>query len=181
MTTQRRRRTIRPVRKPVSARPPKKRRKKRTLTLKEGIIRFLIVLFALAIAALIFSAVLSIRRCSAPFVEMPVEEVVEEPRILQVEVLNGCGVSGVADKYTEFLRSHGLDIVRSDNYESFNVLKTVVIDRRGDVQNSIQIAQILGLSEERVLQEVNEAYLIDASIIIGKDFRQLSSWKDVEN
>jgi len=179
MTTQRRRRTTRPVRKTVSARPPKKRRKKRTL--KEGVIQFFIVLFALAIAALIFSAVLSMRRCSAPVIETPVEEVAEEPRVLQVEVLNGCGVNGVADKYTEFLRARGLDIVRSDNYESFNVLKTVVIDRRGDIQNAIQIAQTLGLSEERVLQEVNEAYLIDASIIIGKDFRQLSSWKDVEN
>ena len=178
MTTQRRRRATRPVRKTVSSRPPKKRRKKQTMTLKEGIIRFFIVLFVLANCALIFFAV---RRCSAPVVELPEEEVVEEPRILQVEVLNGCGVSGVADKYTEFLRMKGFDIVRSDNYESFNVLKTVVIDRRGDVKNAIQIAQSLGLSEERVLQEVNEAYLIDASIIIGKDFRQLTSWKEMGN
>lgn len=181
MTTQRRRRATRPVRKTVSARPPKKRRKKRSLSFKEGFVQFLIVLFALAIAALIISAVLSIRRCSAPVVENLVEEVPEEPRVLQIEVLNGCGVSGVADKYTEFLRSRGFDIVRSDNYESFNVLRTVVIDRRGNIQNAIQIAQTLGLTENRVLQEVNEAYLIDASIIIGKDFRQLSSWKETGN
>jgi len=183
MTTQRRRRSTKPVsRKSAPVRPPQKRRKKKkTITFREGFIQFLIVLFALAVVALIVSSVLSIRNRSKPVSDLTVEEVVEEPKILQIEVLNGCGVGGVADQFTEFLRSQGLDIVRSDNYESFNVLRTVVIDRRGDIQNAIKIAQIMGLSEERVLQEVNEAYLIDASIIIGKDFRQLSSWQEMGN
>ena len=109
---------------------------------------------------------------------MPVTET-SDP--LQIEVLNGCGVTGVASQFTDYLRSKGFDVVRIENYESFNVLKTVVIDRRGIIKNGVKIAKALGLNEGRVLQEVNEAYLIDASVILGKDYRQLTSWQMMGN
>jgi hypothetical protein len=95
--------------------------------------------------------------------------------------LNGCGVSGVANKFTDHLRANGFDVVKTDNYESFNVLRTVVIDRRGNMENATRVAESMGLSEERVLQEVHEAYLIDATVILGKDFRQLAVWRLMEN
>lgn len=116
-----------------------------------------------------------IRQCSQP----PVEEklVVEPPKPLQVEILNGCGVTNVAAKFTDYFRARGFDVIRTENYETFNVLETVVIDRRDNRENSLRIAEALGLDESRILVEVNENIFLDATIIIGKDFRQLGSWK----
>lgn len=175
MATQRRRR-VRPLPKPAYQPYRRKRSPKRKMNWKSGLMKLLITLFILIDVVLI---VFIIRQCSKP----PIEEIVieEEPKILQIEVLNGCGVSGVAAKYTEYLRKEGFDVVRTENYETFNVLKTVVIDRRGKIQNSIRIASSLGFGEDRVLQEVNEAYLIDATVILGKDYRHLSPWAKMEH
>jgi len=116
-----------------------------------------------------------IRHCSQP----PVEEklVVEPPRPLQIEILNGCGVSGIAAQFTDYFRARGFDVIRTENYETFNVLETVVIDRRDNRENSLRIAEALGLDESRILIEVNETIFFDATIILGKDFRQLESWR----
>lgn len=144
---------------------------------KGGLIKFFIGLLIVVDVVLVFFI---IRQCSRPAVEV-VEETVQEPvRPLQIEILNGCGVSGIAAQFTDHLRAQGFDVVKTDNYESFNVQRTVVIDRRGAVENSVRIAEALGLGADRVLQEVNEAYLIDATVILGKDFRQLPCWQTME-
>ena len=178
MTSQRKRR-VRPLQKP-STQQPYRRRKPRKVPVdwKNGLTKFLVVLLLVIDIVLVFFIV---RQCSKPPVvvkKKPVRE--EKVRILQVEVLNGCGVSGVAAKFTDYLRAKGFDVVKTDNYESFNVLKTVVIDRRGSLKNGDRIAEALGLGKERVLQEVNEAYLIDATVILGRDFRQLKCWQIME-
>jgi hypothetical protein len=175
MATQRRRR-VRPLPKPAYQPYRRKHLPKGERNWKNGLMKLLIALFILIDLILIVSI---IRQCSKP----PMEEIVveEEPKILQIEVLNGCGVSGIAAKYTDYLRMEGFDVVRTENYETFNVLKTVVIDRRGRIQNGLRIASALGLGEDRVLQETNEAYLIDATIILGKDYRHLTPWAKMEH
>ena len=178
------RRRVRPLKKPA-AQPQRKRRPQRSqVDWKEGMTKFLIGLVLVVDLVLVFFI---IRQCSRPAGVVEEEVVEEEPVILQVEVMNGCGVRGIADRFTNFLRMKGIDVVRSGNYEeveygkpNFNVDRTVIIDRRGRVKNSVQIAQIMGLGEDRVIQQVNEAYLIDATIVLGRDFRQLSSWQSME-
>lgn len=175
MGTQRRRR-VRPLPKPAYQPYRRKRASKERTNLKTGLMKLLITLFVLIDLILI---VFIIRQCSKP----PVEEIVieEEPKILQIEVLNGCGVSGIAAHYTDYLRKEGFDVVKTENYETYNVLKTVIIDRRGSLQNALRIASSLGLGENRVLQEVNEAYVIDATVILGKDYRQIRAWSKMEH
>ena len=175
-TSRTRRRT--PPRK-QSVRPARRRRPARRggFDWKDGLIKFFIGLLILVDVLLVFFI---IRQCSRPAVEV-VEEPVEEPlRPLQIEILNGCGVSGIAAQLTDYLRAQGFDVVKTDNYETFNVNRTVVIDRRGVLKNGVRIAEAMGLGEDRVLQEVNEAYLIDATVILGRDFRQLPCWQTME-
>lgn len=176
MAPQRRRR-VRPLRKLSTQPQPRRRPRKTKIDWKDGVIKFFIGLVLLVDLVLVFFV---IRQCSKPVVVGEEERIPEETRPLQIEVLNGCGVSGVAAKFTDYLRTKGFDVVKTENYESFNVLKTVVIDRRGNLKNGVRIAEALGLGEGRVLQEVNEAYLIDATVILGKDFRQLDSWQTME-
>lgn len=95
------------------------------------------------------------------------------PTAVQVDVLNGCGVSGVGQKATAFLRSRGYDVVEMRNYKTFDVAQTHVIDRSGNIAITQKIAADLGLPEKNVLQQISPEYFVTASVVIGKDFSTL--------
>ncbi|HZW37813.1 MAG TPA: LytR C-terminal domain-containing protein [Ignavibacteriaceae bacterium] len=97
-------------------------------------------------------------------------------KIVQLEVLNGCGTSGVADKFTEYLRNHEFDVVKTENYLSFDVENTFVIDRTGNNANAKKVADALGVEYRRITKQLNEDYLLDVSLIIGKDFNKLKPY-----
>lgn len=181
MVNQRRRR-VRPHRKPLVEGLRKRPYGTQGINWKDIILKIFIGVVAIINIILVIS---TFRQCSqTPEEEIVIseEKIIPPPlRPIQIEVLNGCGVSGIAAKFTDFLRSLDFDVVKTDNYESFNVLKTVVVDRRGNRNNMLKIAEALGLSDERILEEVNEAYLVDAVVILGKDFRQLKSWQGIED
>jgi len=96
---------------------------------------------------------------------------------IQVEVLNGCGVSGVADKLTDFLRKHNFDVVQTGNYISYDVEKSIVIDRTGNMINALRVADSLGINSKNVIQQMNSDYLLDVSLVIGKDFNTLKPYQ----
>jgi len=189
MATTRRRR-VRPIkksRKKTAYQSRKKRKSAKKRNVKDILISVLIALILIANGVLIFYFV---RHCAGPSQPVASEPEIPEPppyRQLQIEVLNGCGVSGVANRFTDFLRSKTFDVVKTDNYEegpgrpNFNVIETVVIDRRGKKANAMRVIDALGISEGRLLEEVNEAYLIDATVIIGKDYRTVPAWDQMEN
>jgi hypothetical protein len=93
--------------------------------------------------------------------------------IIQVEVRNGCGVTGLAAEMTQFLRGEGFDVVEVGDYTSFDEPKTLVIDRVGNLEAAQQVAASLGLPEDRVIQEIREGYFLDASVVIGLDYATL--------
>lgn len=95
--------------------------------------------------------------------------------IVQLEVLNGCGVLGVADKFTEYLRKKNFDVVQVGNYISFDIDKTLIIDRTGNVANAEKVAGFLGIDESRIIQQINNDYFLDVTLVIGKDYGQLIS------
>lgn len=97
--------------------------------------------------------------------------------IIQVEVLNGCGVSGVADRFTDFLRTNNLDVVKSGNYISDDVSESLVIDRSGNMANAFKTAKTLGIKSENVIQQLNKDYFLDVSIVIGRDYFNLTPFK----
>lgn len=100
----------------------------------------------------------------------------DEPKftdIIQVEVLNGCGVNGIGERFTDYLRDNKYDVIHTGNYISFNVDKTLVIDRRGNMENAKAVARTLGVPQESVIQQMNDDYFLDVSVIIGKDFHEL--------
>lgn len=92
---------------------------------------------------------------------------------IQIEVLNGCGVSGVADKLTEHLRSNNVDVVNFGNYRSFEIEKSILICRNEKVKNAEIVAAVVGLDQQNIIQQINPDYLLDVTFILGKDFRNL--------
>ncbi|KAF0151736.1 MAG: hypothetical protein FD143_1688 [Ignavibacteria bacterium] len=97
--------------------------------------------------------------------------------IIQIDVRNGCGVSGVADRYTDYLRSKGFDVADIGNYISSDVDETLIIDRIGNMANAYKVASALGVRNENVIQQLNKDYFIDVSVVIGKDYFSLTPFK----
>ncbi len=88
----------------------------------------------------------------------------------QVEVRNGSGASGVARRVTEYLRESGYDVVEVGNYSDFEQTLSRVIDRGGNLESAERLARVLGLEPERVTQDIRPEALLDASVVIGKDY-----------
>jgi len=97
--------------------------------------------------------------------------------IIQLEVLNGCGVSGLADRFTYFLRDKGFDVVNKGNYIEFDIQKTMVIDRIGNQTNAKEVAKELGINPNSIITQINEDYFLDVSVILGADYYKLTPLK----
>jgi hypothetical protein len=97
--------------------------------------------------------------------------------MIQVDVLNGCGVGGVGDRFTDFLRNNGIDVVKVGNYISNDVGESLIIDRTGNLANAYKVAKTLGIKNENVIQQLNKEYFLDVTIVIGRDYFNLSPFK----
>lgn len=98
-------------------------------------------------------------------------------RIIQLEVLNGCGITGIAEEFTNYLRQEDFDVVQVGNYTSFEISNTLVVDRTGKKANALKVAEALGIDSKNVIQQMNNDYFLDVSLIIGKDFNHLKPFK----
>jgi hypothetical protein len=97
---------------------------------------------------------------------------------IQLEVMNGAGVDGLAAEMSHYLRDVGFDVVAVDNYVQSDVARTVVMDRIGNPDAAQQIALALGLEEDRIQQELKPTWFLDASVIIGQDYASLKPFVD---
>lgn len=95
--------------------------------------------------------------------------------IIQIEVLNGCGVDGIANAYTGLLRKNGFDVVETGNFETFDLQETIIISRSGVMANAYRVANALGVSEDNVIRESSPDFYLDVSVIIGHDFEKLNT------
>ena len=94
--------------------------------------------------------------------------------IIQLEVLNGCGVPGIATRFTDKLRYYGFDVVESGNFDHFNVEKSFVISRSGNMENARRVAKAIGISEQNILRESSPDFYLDVTLVIGSDFESLN-------
>ena len=97
---------------------------------------------------------------------------------IQVEVRNGCGVSGLAGRMTQYLRRHGFDVVEVGDHTSFDEPYSYVVDRVGDLEAARKVAFALGIPETHIRQEIRPEYFLDATIIIGKDYANLKPFQE---
>lgn len=93
--------------------------------------------------------------------------------IIQIEVMNGCGVDGVAAKFTDYLRQKNFDVVQVGNYMSNSIDETLIIDRIGNRANTEKLANVLGVDKKNIIQQLNKDYFLDATLVIGKDYNKL--------
>ncbi len=94
--------------------------------------------------------------------------------VIQLEVLNGCGVPGLATAFTGTLRSYGFDVVETGNFDHFNVENTHVIARTGKIENARRLANAIGISDEFILRETSSDFYLDVTLVLGSDYEKLN-------
>ncbi len=95
--------------------------------------------------------------------------------IIQIEVLNGCGIAGIANSYTGLLRANGFDVVETGNFDHFDLEETIVISRSGVMDNARRVAEALGIDEVNVLREESPDFFLDVTVVIGHDYETLNT------
>ena len=118
-----------------------------------------------AIAALL--AMLALTACEEEKV------VVKEKRTYKgdIEVQNSCGEPGAAAKVRTFLRENGFDVVSFGNDLLQNYDETILVLRNPEWEGAKALAQTL--NTKNVMTVVSKRAAVDASIYIGKDFKQI--------
>ncbi|WP_069130687.1 LytR C-terminal domain-containing protein [Rhodohalobacter halophilus] len=106
------------------------------------------------------------------------ERAVEDPTlistVIQMEVLNGVGISGLANQFTGTLRQFGFDVVETGNYDHFDVPNTLIISRSGQIENARRVARAIGVEDQYILREEAPEFYLDVTLVIGSDYEQLN-------
>ncbi|MDX9758072.1 MAG: LytR C-terminal domain-containing protein [Bacteroidota bacterium] len=141
---------------------------------KHLVLNIVIAVLAVVVFFLLYSFITN------TFIDRPVDWTAESSEdgessaeIIQLDVLNGCGASGVAQRFTDFLRKRNFDVVQSANYKTFDVEESLVIDRTGDLETARKVAYALGIEERNIVQQINPDYYLNVSVVIGRDYDTL--------
>lgn len=143
-----------------------------------------IILFLIAVAYFGFSLINNSLKSDKSIKEITdtTKALTSQPNLsIQLDVQNGSGENGVASKITEYLRKNNMDVVDIGNYKSQDVERTLVIDRSGENDKSRKVAQILGVSEKNIIQQLNNSLYLDVTVVIGKDFKELKPFLEKKN
>lgn len=99
------------------------------------------------------------------------EPVVFKANSGQIQVLNGCGRAGLADIFRTHLIEHGFDVIESGNARSWSYEHTLVLARTESDTIARDLARALGT--KRIVHLRHPASLVEATVIIGKDYKEL--------
>lgn len=101
------------------------------------------------------------------------------PNTGQIQILNGCGKSGAAEQFRNYLTDRGFDIIEFGNAGSWNYAHTLVIARTGNEPVARDLAKVL--DTDNLIHLSDPLALVDATVIIGKDYEELSKrWQKVK-
>jgi len=95
---------------------------------------------------------------------------------ITVQVLNACGVQGLANDVTKYLREHDFDVVDFGNYPGGFVLdKTLIFDRVSlNTENALRVAEVLNIDKKQVVSELDNSLQLSVTVMVGKDYKKLS-------
>jgi hypothetical protein len=91
-----------------------------------------------------------------------------------VEVLNGCGSRGIADRVCELLIARGFDVMFVGNADDFLYDRTLVVDRVGDLSKATAVAEAIGAGA--VISQQNSASFVETTVVLGKDMTTVAAW-----
>ena len=80
--------------------------------------------------------------------------------------------------YTDFLREECFYVLDSKNADNFDYIETKLLHHRGDVERALVLADIMKVDKTRIIKDKNENLFYDLTLIIGKDYMILPSYRN---
>ena len=99
--------------------------------------------------------------------------------IIQLEVRNGTNEAELAARMSEYLRDLGFDVVDTGNYTSQSIRETAILDRIGNRDAAEQVALALGMETDRISEELELTWYLDATIVLGADYATIKPFVDL--
>lgn len=100
--------------------------------------------------------------------------------IVRLQILNGCGTDGAANKVTRTLPAFvklplDVKIVDVDNFNSYDVEQSFIISRQEDLSSAKILAHQIGLDKDNIVFEPieNNFRSITATLVIGQDYENI--------
>ena len=139
------------------------------------ILSFIIIVFGWSLSKTFLDQNILLNTPSPQIESMPKIKLFEnyDNQTLKVAILNGCGISGLGNQFSDLLNSkYGLVIVRTENADNFDYEMTKVVIINDSNPNIENLLTILGMTINNENVEFNSSYNLqeDIQIIIGKDY-----------
>jgi hypothetical protein len=114
--------------------------------------------------------------------QVEIESIPPIEQNIQIEILNGCGVNGIAKLFQSHLRQQGFDVVNTDNYiedgkRRWDVKDSKIIDHIGNGEQAEALARSMGIPADKITVKESATAIYDMSVIIGKDYKKLKGFK----
>ncbi len=91
------------------------------------------------------------------------------PRDVKVEVLNGCGKTGVAKEAKNILTAKGFKVVNVGDADSWNYSRTKILYRDGQISKAQCVKKYFPVTQSVVSTKIDPN--ADIAIILGKDYQ----------
>ncbi len=89
---------------------------------------------------------------------------------MKCEVLNGIGVPGIAKFAAKVFKSLGMVVPRFANAGHFDYAKTMIVDWRGSVDQSLELAHLLEIDPANIIVYDLPHKPLDFTVVLGKDW-----------
>jgi hypothetical protein len=139
------------------------------------------IIFVLTLVVTVMTTSFVLRIAVAPPVSATIDNSIAKStaqEVIQVNILNACGVKGLASKAKEYLRARGFDVVEIGNYDDLTT-NSMIIDRLGDHKSARQVAYAIGIQDSMIVAKIDSNLFLRSTIVIGSDFSQLKPFKDM--
>ncbi len=104
------------------------------------------------------------------FVFVSLEKIPQCEATVVIEVLNGCGIEGAAEKAASWLTKRGFDVFFIGNADDYGYDFTIIVDRCEDQSKIDHLANAIGT--DRIVRQVTSSAFVDATVIVGRDFKR---------
>lgn len=93
---------------------------------------------------------------------------------IRIQILNGCGESGIARRAGGWMTRNGYDVRDIDNADRQDYPECLILDRVGNTAAALTLADDLGIDPNNISrQSAGPDPMYDLTIILGKDYKQL--------
>ncbi len=93
---------------------------------------------------------------------------------VRIDVLNGCGVKGLASRTQEWLKKEGFRVRLAENADRHDYPKSFIQDRGGRIDAAYALADSLSIDPGQVITlEGTPSPYVDLTLVIGIDYKEL--------